>query len=103
MEKSLLQAQRQAIMEIENEVSIQKSKEDAQIQVDKIVTSRDLNDLKLKQAEYHREVAILRTEQLKFEEIRAKFEAELDIFNHEKLNYERQIRDAMKLHEETGI
>lgn len=103
MEKSLLQAQRQAILEIENEVTIQKSKEDAQMQVEKIITSRELNDLKLKQAEYHREVALLRAEQLKLEEIRAKYQAEFDIFNHEKSNYERKIREAMKLHEETGL
>ncbi|ORY46859.1 hypothetical protein BCR33DRAFT_715278, partial [Rhizoclosmatium globosum] len=80
MEKAIIEAKREAVVEVEMEMERLKGREEAQIHADRLMLEKEAHTLAIKRADLHREAAELRTERLALETEKQKLEAEKEAF-----------------------
>ena len=88
---------------METESKYFKAREESQINIDRMMISQELHSLKIKQGELHRDVANLRSERIKFESAKVKFEAELEIFLKDRNEIEEKYKSTQLFYEKCGI
>ncbi|KAJ3082636.1 hypothetical protein HK102_001545, partial [Quaeritorhiza haematococci] len=98
MEKAVLHAKRKAVEDLEADVGHFKSREEAQINSDRLILEKDLHSLQLRKSELHKEVAVLRAEKMRFESLRSEMEAERKEFESVRGEVERRVKDVFDVH-----
>ncbi|KAJ3295441.1 hypothetical protein HDU79_009130 [Rhizoclosmatium sp. JEL0117] len=98
MEKAIIEAKREAVVEVEMEMERLKGREEAQIHADRLMLEKEAHTLAIKRADLHREAAELRTERLALETEKQKLEAEKEAFEKGWKVAETRVKMANDVH-----
>ncbi|KAJ3389825.1 hypothetical protein HDU92_000847 [Lobulomyces angularis] len=100
-EKLVLDAKKEEILNLEAELNFKKNKEEEEIKIFKDLISKENTTLKEKRFELERNLSIFKFEKLKFEASKSKLDCEISIFDDEKENIEKIVKDSKNLYQET--
>ncbi|KAJ3202281.1 hypothetical protein HDU67_000653 [Dinochytrium kinnereticum] len=99
MEKAILDARRDAVAALENEIAKAKEREEAQIAADRSVLEKESHLLSLRRWEIHREAAHVRAERLGIDAAKARTVAEAEAFERARDLAEREVRQTVDIHD----
>ncbi|KAJ3245517.1 hypothetical protein HDU78_009126 [Chytriomyces hyalinus] len=94
MEKALLEAKREAVVEVEMETQRLKGIEQAQLIADRQMIDKEIHSIALKRTELHREAAALRADKIAFENEKQKLAAEIEAFERGWKTAENSVKHA---------
>ncbi|KAJ3022641.1 UNVERIFIED_CONTAM: hypothetical protein HDU68_009015 [Siphonaria sp. JEL0065] len=97
MEKAILDAKRDAVVEIELEMGRLKGREEAQIHAERMMLDKEAHSLAIKKSDLHRETAELRAEKIAFEAEKQKLVSEKEAFEKGWLAAENRVKQAKEV------